>query len=159
MSALALLKQFRKGTWTNDPGDDNYGNHWNRAGEPGSGGEVQAVYPAQIRAPQSVGPFHPSNNVNVVVTDREVRVDTPAMEGVGPIGSLANRALNRSGLAQPLSYPLEQVQIEPVAGQPRVNIGLPDGRTLSGKTDLHIGRSSELSAGDQLRNLGRMLRR
>lgn len=154
-----IVQQFLKGSWTNDPGDDNYANHWNCVGELAPGERVEAVYPAQLQASQSLGPLRPTNSVNVVVTDRQIRVDTPAIERFGSVASLAGRSLDQMGLSQPLSYSRDQVQIQEVPGRPRVEIGLPDGRTMVGKTDLHIGRSKDMSAGEQLRNLGRMLRR
>jgi hypothetical protein len=81
------------------------------------------------------------------------------MERVGPVASILGRGGDRIGLSQPLSYSREQVQIQQVAGRPRVQIGLPDGRTMVGKTDLHVGQAKEMSPREQLRNTMRMLRR
>ncbi|HEY7456157.1 MAG TPA: hypothetical protein VH703_02685 [Solirubrobacterales bacterium] len=153
-----LAGQLLKGDWTNNPRDDNYHNHWNSVGDLAVGEQVETVVPAQLKGGHALGPFRPTNNVNVVVTDRQVRVDTPDVERVGPLASLAGKGLDRSGLSQPLVFPREQVQIQPVADGPRVNIGLPDGRTMTGRTDLHIGSPRDLSPVGQIRNLGRMLR-
>lgn len=153
-----LLRQMLKRDWTNGPGDDNYSNHWNSVGGPAAGEQVEAVIPAQLTAEHALGPFRPSNSVNVVVTDRHVRVDTPNVERVGPLASLAGKGLDRSGLSQPLVFPREQVQIQAVPNDPHVSIGLPDGRTMTGRTDLHIGSPRDLPATGQIRNLGRMLR-
>jgi hypothetical protein len=156
---IPLIKQIRKGDWTNDPSHETYFNHWRRVGEMEPGETVESIYPAQLQSANSVGGIRPTAGVNVVVTDRHVYVDTESVERVGKVAGVAGKVLDTSGLSEPLSFPREQVQISAMPGKPRVAIVLPDGREMVGKTDLHIGRSKDMTAGEQIRNLGRMLRR
>jgi hypothetical protein len=148
-----LFGQFRKGAWTTDPKDPNYANHWKALPlQPGE--EVQLVYPGTV-VPTARRVPGLSNMVNVRVTPQNVYFDTPNVERIGPVASAAGMALDRSGLATPRVYGRDQVQMIPVAN--RVNILAP-GLEARGRTDQYVGRPSDLSARDQLRNLGKLLR-
>jgi hypothetical protein len=150
----SILAQFRKGTYTNDPNDPNYPNHFNTIRQPNE--PIEAVYPGTAR--NAGGLFSPKQMVNVIVTPTGYYVDTPSVQRVGPMARLAGGWLDRSGMTTPYVIPRDTAAV----AEPRPNrivIQAPSVPTVTARTDGYVGRPADLSAGDQLRNLGRMFRR
>jgi hypothetical protein len=151
---LSVLKQYRKGDYSNDPRDSNYTNHFNtvrQRAEP-----IEAVYPGTAR--KTSGLLSPKQMVNVVVTPTNYYVDTPSVQPVGPVARLAAGLLDRSGMSTPYAIP----RADAAVAQPRPNrlvIQAPALPAVTARTDGFVGRPGSLSAGDQLRNLGRLFRR
>lgn len=152
---VKLLRQFRKGAWTNDPNDPNYQNHWNASPlQPNE--HVERVVPGYATPTTRSAPGL-SNLVNVRLTDQGgVYVDTPSVEKIGALGSLAGFALRRGGLDEPRHYEASEVNLTD-SGPNRVAIDTPALR-IQGKTDQHVGRVGDLPPKDQLKNLWTLLR-
>jgi hypothetical protein len=149
-----LAKQFGRGSWTDDPDDPNYRHHWNMV-EPSPGETTQQVYAATARP--TAGLLSPKNMATVRVTDEALYVDTPSVERVGLLGSLAGGLLDRSGASAPRRIPLSEVQMTPGSQPNRLDIQAP-GVQVTARTDQAIGRPADRSAGDQLRRLASLFR-
>lgn len=149
-----VLQQFRRGTYTNDPRQPNYSNHFaslRPATEP-----IVAVYPGTAVA--AGGLLRPRQMVNIVQTPQYIYVDTPRVSHVGPVASLAGSLLRGSGMTAPMSAPLANVQLTPTSAN-RLAIHGPTLPAIQARTNGFVGRPSDLSGIDQIRNLGRMFRR
>jgi hypothetical protein len=97
--------------------------------------------------------------VNTVVTPRNVYIDTPSTERVGPVAGLAGWIGDRNGLTTPRQIPRASATVRQVPQQRRVHISAPGAPSITGKTDAYVGRPSQLSPGGQLRHAWNLLRR
>jgi hypothetical protein len=151
---LRIAAQYRKKSYTNDPGDDNYLKHFatlRPADEP-----VVAAYPGT--AQKSGTWLKPKQTVTVVKTEKNYYIDTPSVQRVGPAARIAGGLLDRSGMSNPYVIPLDAASV--VQPQPnRIVIQAPTLPTVTARTDGFVGRPAALSAGDQLRNLASMFRK
>jgi hypothetical protein len=152
--ALRMLRQLNKGAYTNDPADPDYADHWQTTREPDA--PILSVYPGTAR-PQG-GFLKPKQMVNVVETASGYYVDTPSVPRVGPVARLAGRGLDKSGLSAPFEIPRDVATV--AAPQPnRLVITPPAGPVVTARLDGLVGTPANLSAADQIRNLGRLFKR
>lgn len=153
-TAAALYRMFRKGAWTNNPEDSNYPSHWN-SHPAAPDDDVTNVYPGTAQVGRTRTP------VNVRVANDPsgqtvYYVDTPSIERVGPVASLAGRVLDRTGASTPRRLESEAITVRRVAPN-KVQLAAPDVQ-VTARTDGFVGRPSQLSAKDQLRNAWRLAR-
>jgi len=151
---LAIVRQVRKGAWTNSPDDPNYLNHWQTTRPPTEA--VRAVYPGVARG--QIGLIKPKQTVNVVLTDQNLYVDTPNVERVGPVARFAGQVLDRGGMSEPRQVPLAQATMQDALLPNRLLIQAPSLPTITARTDAYVGRPTDLSAGGQMKNLWNTLR-
>lgn len=149
-AALAILRQLRKGAYTNEPGDPNYEQHW-QAQPLQPGDRIVDSYPGTAQ----VGRFRTPVNVRVADSQGETvyYVDTPSVERVGPLAGAAGRLLDRSGASTPRRLENGAVTVTP-ADEGRLRLQAP-GVSVTARTDGFIGRPSELSPAQQLRQAWR----
>jgi hypothetical protein len=150
---FGIFRQMRKGSWTNNPTDPNYGNHWKTARPPTE--EVRQVLPGVAHGP---GLFRTKQMVNVVVTPQNVYVDTPNVERVGPFGRVVGTVQDRSGLSAPQYAPLEQTWINRANYPDRQVVHAPSLPPITVRPNAYIGRPADLSWRGQLKNLWDMRR-
>jgi hypothetical protein len=156
VAAVKVGQQIRKGDWTTDPGDSNYLNHWDTISKPRA--EInETVYFGQQVVKGRIG--SKSNFVVVRVGNEDVYLDTPKVERVGPVASVAGFFLDRSGLSTPREIPRSQVTVREFPQRERIEFQFPDGSRAIGKTDIKIGRPSDLSAKEQWKHFKSVLRR
>jgi len=151
---IALLAQVRRGAWTNEPTDPNYTMHHD--GVPLAPDErIVDVFPGIARRGTGVGAVQ--QMVNVRVGSDNIYVDTPKVSAVGPLARLAQGALANRRLDEPQVIPRTALGHIPTAEEPRVDFSIGD-LAISTRPG-HVGRPSELSPREQLRNLINMARR
>jgi hypothetical protein len=144
-----LARLFRRGAYTNDPSDANYGNHHHTSAIPDSE-TLRAVYPATI----SAGGLRTYGTVRQ--TDAGVYIDPGRLPESGALARLGNAALSNAGLNTARRYDASAVDMTETA--PRLTITTPDGLEVRARTDGFVGRPSELSPVEQLRNAWRFAR-
>ena len=149
---LAAIRQMLKPAWTNQPAEPGYDAHWNTHRPAGE--QVLQVFPGVARG-NAVVPAR--QMVNVVRTDRNIYIDTPKVERVGPVARFAGQVLDRGGFSEPLQAPLQQAVIRQTDSR-HVSIEGPGLPPVRARTDAFIGRPSELSPGAQVKNLWATLR-
>lgn len=147
-----LLALARQGHWTNDPNDPFYARHWNMR-ELAADEVITQVYPG------TMGGRFRGGLVNVRVADgphgRVVYVDKPKIPRLGPVAKVIGNLGDRVGTFTPARYENASIQVNPAAG--RVRIATDDG-LINARSDVHVGRSADLSPRDQLRNSWRIIR-
>lgn len=150
--ALAILRQFRKGTWTNDPSDPNYESHWRTAQSPAArqpGTTVPGVAVFEGRFGRTKQP------VNLREVNGQVFIDTPRVEAVGPVGRAAAALRRAQGLEEPIVYSqggsgsLDQpFTVQTSQGEVRV----------TPNPAVRVGRPADLPPRDQVSNMWHFLR-
>lgn len=149
---LSALRQLSKGPYTNDPEDANYSAHW----------QSRPLEPDETVSRVLTGTMGENRirktMVNIRVTDRgRYYVDTPNVEAVGPVASTAKWALGR--LSDPLVLDAPQVEVGHTKfGTELIRIPQSaDAPTMVLRTPFHVGRPSDLTPRNQMRNLWQTL--
>ena len=150
--ALAILRQFAKGAYTNQPTDPNYGDHWNVAATPPHE-QVAKTIPATAIRHTPFGKV--KQQVNIRVGTEAVYVDTSRVEAVGPIARIAQLALKQADLLNPQTVPISQVS-NPT--QPFTVPGAVGDLEVRPRPQAFVGRPSELPPREQVVHLWRLLR-
>ena len=149
---LAVLAQLRKGAYTTGPDDPNYTNHWNMAAA--GSDQIRDSVPGVAVRHTPVGDV--KNQVNIRFGEQGIYLDTPNIAAVGPVARFAQRGLGAARLDPPFAVPMPA--IAPTRNQPftlQTDVGPIEVRP---NPAVHVGRPSDLSGSDQVKNMWHLLR-
>ncbi len=148
----AVLRQMQRGSYTNDPNDPNYSNHWKQA-ESGRGVSAQSV-PGVVVRQTPMGKV--KQQVNIRYTEDQVFLDTPEVSAVGAPARAARLGLKAAGLSEPLAL---QRPANLSAFDLPFQLSSSQGQLeVRPNTAAYIGRPADLTAGQQVTNLWHLLR-
>jgi len=149
MSALGMSRDItrliRQGSFTNQPDDPNYPNHWNHASPQGDE-RLVAVYPGVATAGRVRAPV----NVRVVeaASGHVAYIDTIKQARVGPLAKLLGAVHDRSAVAVPARVQLPGPPVVNV--QNRIQLEAQRQVQVTARANGFVGRPADLPWRKQL---------